>query len=182
MGSPRRVLDPAAGRGEFITAIEAADRWAVELVDQSSGWPESIHSQVGDILTVDLPERAFDGIFVSNLLEHLASPDDVVAFLERMRVLLAPGGCLAVMGPNFKYCASQYFDCADHRLALSHIAVEEFLATTGFETTATYPRFLPYSFRGSLPPKPWLVERYLRTKLVWRFLGKQFLIYAHPSA
>jgi hypothetical protein len=28
MGAPQRVLDPAAGRGEFITAVPAAERWA----------------------------------------------------------------------------------------------------------------------------------------------------------
>src|SRR5215471_10355527 len=30
MGAPQRVLDPAAGRGEFITAVPAAERWGVD--------------------------------------------------------------------------------------------------------------------------------------------------------
>src|SRR3984957_84361 len=34
MGAPGRVLDPAAGRGEFITAVPAAERWGVDLVRQ----------------------------------------------------------------------------------------------------------------------------------------------------
>src|SRR5262245_22275986 len=33
MGRPDRVLDPAAGRGEFITAVPAAERWGVDLVN-----------------------------------------------------------------------------------------------------------------------------------------------------
>ena len=34
MDAPQRVLDPAAGRGEFITAVPAAERWGVDLVSQ----------------------------------------------------------------------------------------------------------------------------------------------------
>jgi hypothetical protein len=39
MGAPQRVLDPAAGRGEFISAVPAAERWGVDMVGQ--GVPES---------------------------------------------------------------------------------------------------------------------------------------------
>jgi hypothetical protein len=34
MEAPQRVLDPAAGRGEFITAVPAAERRGVDLVGQ----------------------------------------------------------------------------------------------------------------------------------------------------
>jgi len=39
------------------------------------------------------------------------------------------------------------------------------------------PRFLHYSCRGHLPPSPRLTCLYLRTPIVWRVLGKQFLIF-----
>ncbi len=32
MGRPQKVLDPAAGRGEFIGAVPAAETWAVDAV------------------------------------------------------------------------------------------------------------------------------------------------------
>ena len=32
MGAPQRVLDPAAGRGEFITAVPAAERWGILVI------------------------------------------------------------------------------------------------------------------------------------------------------
>jgi hypothetical protein len=32
LGSPERVLDPAAGRGEFVNAVPARERWAIDQV------------------------------------------------------------------------------------------------------------------------------------------------------
>ena len=44
---------------------------------------------------------------------------------------MEPGGTLAVLGPNFRYCHREYFDCADHNLALTHVAVAEHLHAPG---------------------------------------------------
>ena len=179
MGSPARVLDPAGGRGEFLNAIAAHERWLVDLVDyvHRETVPE-VKVVIGDVLSLDLPRDYFDGIFVSNLLEHLPHPDAVAGFLARMRETLAPGGVLALMGPNFKYCAREYFDCADHLLALTHISVEEHLIAAGYEVQEIVPRFLPFSFRGRLPASARLTRLYLRTPLLWRVAGSQFLILA----
>ena len=53
-------------------------------------------------MDADLPHEHFDAIFVSNFLEHLPSQDAVAAFLEKMLRCTAPGGRIAVMGPNFR--------------------------------------------------------------------------------
>src|SRR5271167_422581 len=37
MGSPERVLDPAAGRGEFINAVPARERWGMDQVAYAEG-------------------------------------------------------------------------------------------------------------------------------------------------
>ena len=79
---------------------------------------------VGDALELDLPESYFDAIWVSNFLEHLHSQEEVAHFLERMLARLAPGGRIAIMGPNFRYCAKEYFDMADHTVILTHAGVE----------------------------------------------------------
>jgi hypothetical protein len=92
-----------------------------------------------------------------------------------MRDRLAPGGRIAIMGPNFRYCAKEYFDCADHTVILTHVGVEEHLYAAGFDVEAVEPRFLPYSFRGRLPASAALTRRYLGLPLAWRLLGKQFL-------
>ena len=179
MGHPARVLDPAGGRGEFLNAIAADERWLVDLVD----YPHretvpAVKVVIGDVLSLDLPQGYFDGIFVSNLLEHLPNPDAVAGFLVRMRETLAPGGVLAIMGPNFKYCVRDYFDCADHTLALTHISVQEHLIAAGFEVQDIIPRFLPFSFRSRLPASARLTRLYLQMPLLWRVAGRQFLLLA----
>jgi SAM-dependent methyltransferase len=175
MGAPDRVLDPAAGRGEFIAAVPAAERWAVDLVGQ--GVPESAGVKViiADIMAADLPADYFDGVFVSNFLEHLPDQNAVAAALAKLYGAMKPGGRIAIIGPNFKYCAREYFDCADHTVILSHVAVAEHLCAAGFDVAAVSARFLPYSFRGLLPPSPLLTRAYLRAPVLWRLLGKQFL-------
>jgi SAM-dependent methyltransferase len=178
LAEPERILDPAAGRGEFITAVPASERWAIDQIAHPSSATDvpGLRRIVSDVMSAELPSDHFDAIFVSNFLEHLDSQLAVAAFLERMRDATRPGGLIAVMGPNYRYCESTYWDCADHELALTHVAVEEHLYAAGFDPIETYPRFLPYSFRGSLPASRWLTSLYLRLPPVWRMLGKQFLV------
>ena len=179
LGAPDRVLDPAAGRCEFLNAIPAAERWGVDLVEYEERWADpGVTLVTGDAMEVELPADHFGGIWVSNFLEHLPDQETVAAFLERMLATLAPGGRIAVMGPNFRYCAKEYFDCADHTVVLTHVGVEEHLYAAGFEIESVAPRFLPYSFRGRLPASSRLTRRYLATPLAWRLLGKQFLAIA----
>jgi hypothetical protein len=177
MGRPARVLDPAAGWGEFINAVPAEERWLVDAVE----FPEHhrdpmVKAVFADIRDVELPDQYFEGIFVSNFLEHLAKPDDIADFLTQMRATITPGGRIVVMGPNFKYAWKQYFDFADHVLPLTHITVLEHLAAAGFEVESVFPRFLPYSFTGRLPAWPALTHLYLRSRWAWHILGKQFLV------
>jgi SAM-dependent methyltransferase len=183
LGSPKRVLDAAAGRGEFVNAVPATERWAVDVVDSPPLHTDpSVRTVIGNILEVELPRAHFDLIFVSNLLEHFASQEVVGSFLTRMRSLLAPDGRIAVLGPNFRYCAREYFDCADHTLALTHTSVEEHMYAAGFAIDEVIPKFLPFSFRGRLPTGHHLVRAYLHFRPAWHLLGKQFLVVGHLDA
>jgi hypothetical protein len=179
MGSPRRVLDPAAGRCEFINAVPAEERWAVDQTDYAERDADAgVTTVVADIMDAELPDAYFDGVWVSNFLEHLLSQEQTAAFLERMRGAMSPGGRIAIMGPNFRYCAREYFDCADNTCVYTHTAIAEHLFAAGFEPERIVPRFLPYSFRGRLPAGATTTRLYLRTPAVWRLLGKQFLVIA----
>jgi len=178
MGRPERVLDPAAGRFEFLNAIGAEERWAVDQVDTGFARHPSIRLEVGDAQKVVLPTDHFDGVFVSHFLEHLPSQQHVALFLRHLLASTAPGGTIAILGPNFRYCASQYFDCADHVVPLSHVSVAEHLHAAGYEVTEVIPRFLPFSFRSALPPSSTLTAAYLRLTPAWRLLGKQLLVLA----
>ena len=179
LGRPERVLDPAAGRCEFLNAVPASERWGIDMAEYDERVADpGIKIIVADALQADLPQDYFDGIFVSNFLEHLPGQETVNAFLVTMLGCLRPGGRIAVIGPNYRHCAKQYWDFADHIVALTHHAVEEHLYTAGFTPLETAPQFLPYSFTGILPPSPLLTEMYLRLRPSWRLLGKQFLLVA----
>ena len=183
MGSPQRVLDPAAGRCEFINAVPAAERWAVDQADYAETDADpGVRTMVADIFEADLPASHFDGVWVSNTLEHLLSQEQTAEFLERMHSAMAPGGRIAIMGPNFRYCMKEYFDCADHTLTYTHTAIAEHLYAAGFELERIVPRFLPYSFRGRLPATPTTTRLYLQTPALWRLLGKQFLVIGRRPA
>jgi hypothetical protein len=91
---------------------------------------------------------------------------------------LKPGGRIAIMGPNFKYCQNEYFDFADHKMILTHLSLEEHIYSAGFDVIKVVPRFLPVSFRGRFPINKLIVRTYLLMPLLWKFFGKQFLIIA----
>ena len=133
---------------------------------------------IGNNLNVELPQNYFDGVYISNFLEHLHTQEEVADFLERMFNILKPGGRIAVMGPNFKYVYKQYFDFADHTVILSELGVAEHLFGAGFEINEIHPKFLPLSFRGGIPVNEFLVRLYLALPFAWKIMGKQFLLIA----
>src|SRR5215471_9861834 len=53
MGAPRRVLDPAAGRGEFITSVPAAERWGVDRVSQGIPGAAGVKMITADLMDAD---------------------------------------------------------------------------------------------------------------------------------
>jgi SAM-dependent methyltransferase len=183
LGRPERVLDPAAGRCEFINAVPATERWAVDAVryDESVA-REGLRLIVSEIMAAELPRGYFGGVFVSNFLEHLPSQEAAASFLEKMYDCVAPGGRIAIMGPNFRHTVRAYFDFADHTVILTERGVAEHLYAAGFNILRVHARFLPYSFTGRLPSSPSLVRAYLRFPPAWRLLGKQFLVIAERPA
>lgn len=177
LGSPKRLLDPAAGRREFIDTAPAAERWAIDQVEyDAAGTDKAVKFLTSEVMDADLPERYFDGIFVSNFLEHLESQESVHEFLRRMYEVTAAGGRIAILGPNFRYCSREYFDYADHIVVLTHLAVAEHLHTAGYRVVSNAARFLPYSFTGRLPASARLTRAYLAMPFAWKIFGKQFLV------
>ena len=86
----------------------ATERWAVDEV----AYPEAertagVKVVTSTIMDAELPSEHFDGVFVSNFLEHLYDQEAIAAFLERMHGAMEPGGRIAIMGPNYRYCAER---------------------------------------------------------------------------
>ncbi len=183
LGSPQRILDPAAGECEFINSISSKEKWALDINGDflSKHAAGDVTVKVGNCLHSDLPGNYFDAVFISNFLEHLDKPDDIDTLLSRMFVTLKTGGKIAIMGPNFKYCMKEYFNFADHKLILTESSLEEYLYSAGFEIVSVIPRFIPYSFQSRLPVNKLIVRGYLAFPFLWKFFGKQFLLFAEKK-
>jgi hypothetical protein len=177
MDAPQKVLDPAAGRGEFIGSVPARETWAVdEILYPEASYKPDTTVVTASILDAELPAGHFDGVFMSNFLEHLPDQKAIAAVLTKMHEAMEPGGRLAVMGPNYRFCSEDYWDCADHYVALTDRSIAEHLYAAGFEPATIIPRYLPYSFRGRLPASPRMTRLYLKSPFAWKLLGKQFLV------
>jgi len=185
LNKPARILDPAGGLCEFINSVPSQEKWTIDLSEEflKKNAQKDVKIIIGNNMEVDIPENYFDGIFISNFLEHLHTQEQVALFLERMFKALKPGGRIAIIGPNFKYCYKEYFDFADHYVILSELGLAEHLYGAGFNLLKIYPKFLPLSFRsgGWLPVNKLTVTSYLKLPFFWNFLGKQFLVVAEKK-
>jgi ubiquinone/menaquinone biosynthesis C-methylase UbiE len=178
IGEGKVVADLACGYGEFINNIRAAKKYGIDLNPDS---PKFLSSDVTFCASRadkigQIAGDAVDVVFTSNFLEHLKTKEECDAVLAEVRRILKPGGRFIIMGPNIRYLAAEYWDFYDHYLPLSHLSLEEGLVQAGYEVESIIPRFLPYTTRSALPQHPALVALYLKTPLVWRVLGKQFLV------
>lgn len=174
------VLDLAAGSCEFINAIKAKRKIAVDLNPDTKHFArdaEVVLAPSDDMKQIET--GSVDIVFTSNFFEHLPNKPALVSTLEECHRVLRPGGRLMVLMPNIRYVGSRYWDYFDHHLPLSHNSLVEGLRMTGYEPEQVIPRFLPYTVKDSpLKVRPMMVKAYLRLKPAWRILGRQMFIVA----
>lgn len=102
-GSPRRVLDVGCSSGYLARRLveRGATVVGIDTDEEAAEEARAVCEQVlvGDVESMELPFEpgSFDVILCGDLLEHLRDP---VAFLERLRPLLADGGRLVLTTPN----------------------------------------------------------------------------------
>ena len=184
------VLDLGCGYGEFINNIPAQTKRAMDLnpdtgkrlrpriefihQDCASPWP--------------LRENCLDVVFTSNFFEHLPDKDALNRTLRQILRCLKPGGRLIAIGPNVKYLHGKYWDFYDHHVYLTETSFGEALEIEGFQIEVLKPQFLPFTMDRA-PEYPMLfVKLYITFPIVWRLLGRQFLIIArkpdtsHPAS
>jgi SAM-dependent methyltransferase len=177
-----RVLEIGAGHCCWINAVRAERRVAVDLwpgVAQHAG--PGVEARVLDVASglPALGRGQFDTVLASNVLEHF-SPDTASSIAADVASLLAPGGRLIVIQPNFRYAYRHYFDDYTHRSIFTDVSLPNLLRSHGFTIEALRPKFLPYSMRETrLPISPWLIRAYLRSPLK-PFAG-QMLVVARRS-
>jgi SAM-dependent methyltransferase len=173
------VLDLGAGHGNFINAVVARRRIAVDVWD---GFPlhlaAGIEYRVGDVADLAfIEDGAIDFAFASNLFEHLTQ-EHFASVLQALRRKLSAAGTLTIVQPNYRYAYREYFDDFDHRSVYSHISLSDFLAANGYDVFLVEPRFMPLSVKGGLPASPFLIRIWLASPL--KPLGKQMLLRARP--
>ena len=175
--SDGRVLDLAAGYGDFSASIEAREIVAVDLFPELADHvPAHVEAIVGDATDLARFEDAvFDVVFASNFLEHLDWPDIDRLMAGVVRVL-RPGGRFIVVQPNFRLQPGAYFDDYTHRTNFTDRSIRDYLVVQGFDIERIEPRFLPLTLRSRLSWGHRLVPLYL--KLPYRPLAGQMLVVA----
>jgi SAM-dependent methyltransferase len=174
------VLDIGCDAGYFINNVSRAERWATDLRDVSAHLQPGISFVQSDGLAIGsvLPPAHFGTVFMSNYLEHLASPDAVVEQLRVVSSLLQPGGRAIVLQPNVRLVGGRYWDFIDHRVPLTERSLVEAGELAGLRTIKVITRFLPFTTKSVLPQSPALVRLYLAVPVAWRVLGRQTLYVA----
>ena len=174
------VLDMGAGYCNFINAVTARRRIALDLWDQ---FPQhlapGIEHHIGPVDDLGfLDDGAVDFAFASNLFEHLTQAD-FGKVLAALRHKLSPRGTLTIVQPNYRYAYKEYFDDFDHKSIYSHTSMRDYLVANGFDVFHVEPRFMPLSVKGRLPVSPFLIRAWLASP--WKPIGKQMLIRARPA-
>ncbi|HEY1788250.1 MAG TPA: class I SAM-dependent methyltransferase [Verrucomicrobiae bacterium] len=160
------VLDLGAGYGDFINAVRARRRLAVDI------WPgmlshldKGVEGLVTGVSQLDaIADASVDYVFSSNCFEHI-SQKELVPCLEQLKRKMKPGARLTIVQPNFKYSFRQYFDDYTHVSIYTAQGLSDLLAANGFRVVRCMPRFLPLTIKSRLPVSPLLIRLYLMSPI-----------------
>lgn len=100
----RQVLDVGCGRGEFLELLREHSIYGVGL-DIDANMVQICHEKGLEVVHADLFDymsaqyAAFDGIFCSNVIEHM-SASQALRFFQLAYQALRPGGIFLVATPN----------------------------------------------------------------------------------
>lgn len=160
-GPAARMLDVGCGPGHLLEAMRNIgwEVWGIELdaaaarkAGKRAGNTERVF--VGPVADAEYPERSFDLITASHVLEHLHDP---LTTLKHMHRWLRPGGPLQIWVPNIESIESRLFgrhwsglDTPRHLYHFSLATVSGMLDLAGFDVVAWRPQFQGSSFGSSL--------------------------------
>lgn len=176
------VLDMGCGYGDFINAVRAPIRLAMDV---NPAVKDKLAAGVG-FLPQDssqpwkgVANDCLDLVFTSNLIEHLPDKAAVARSLLEARRCLKPGGRFIAMGANIRYVRGRYWDFWDHQIPFTENSLSEGLRACGFSIDLCVGRFLPYTMAMGRTYPLVFVKLYLALPFLWRFFGRQFLVAAH---
>lgn len=102
-GAPGRLLDIGCGMGFFLD-LATRRGYACLGIDRSPAATRFARERfkldvwTGDFIQADVGVETFDVVTMNHVLEHVTTP---IAFLEKVRKALKPGGTVISSSPNF---------------------------------------------------------------------------------
>lgn len=176
------VIDLGAGQCEFINHISAGKKIAVDVnqdIDKFVNKDVQVIKASIKKLKSLFPKKSADIIFMSNLLEHLDSKEDVFRLIHEAYDVLKKDGRLLIMQPDISLVGHSYWDFFDHKVPITYAGLTEVLVANQFKISFSRYPFLPYSTKVKfLPLWPPLFPIYLKIRLLQIIFGKQFFICA----
>lgn len=176
------VVDLGAGRCEFINNISARKKIAIDINhDIKKAAKRDIQVIISSVKHLKnlFKNNNIDVIFMSNLLEHLDSKEDVFRLLNEAYQVLKKGGRLLIMQPDIKLVGHNYWDFFDHKVPITCASLLEVLRADGFKISYLRYPFLPYSTKVKfLPLLLPLLKIYLQLRPLQIIFGKQFFVCA----
>jgi ubiquinone/menaquinone biosynthesis C-methylase UbiE len=171
------VLELGAGYGDFINAVKARHRIAVDCwKGMTAHLAPSVEGLVARITQLDsVADGSVDYVFSSNCFEHVLQPE-LVECLAQLRRKMKQGAMLTIVQPNFKYCSREYFDDYTHVSIYTDQSLCDLLAANDFRIERCVPRFLPLTIKSRVPVHPLLIRLYLASP--FKPFAKQMLINA----
>lgn len=129
---PGRLLDIGCQKGEFLYWMQQKG-WVVQGIEFSRLSPNSFNLPIeyGRVEALSLPPHSFDVITMWAVLEHVHDPIDT---LTRTAKLLAPGGRVFVLVPNFRSIPAQFMrhdDVPRHLLMFTPRTLSRAAETSG---------------------------------------------------
>jgi SAM-dependent methyltransferase len=177
VGPQARVLELGAGWCDFANHIQAAEVVALDADPTVlRAARNGVTPVVGDCTDLSgFADERFDVVFASNLVEHLDRDAAGRLADESMRVL-APGGRLILLQPNFRLAPGRYFDDYTHVSIWTDQSLGDFLRSRGWTLEAVHARFLPLTLKSRAAGLTFLVPWYLRSPV--KPLAGQMLVVA----
>ena len=177
------VLDLGCGYCEFINNVRARTKLAMDLNPSARIFEASNVRVIEQDCTEPWPiaEHSLDVVFSSNFCEHLPTKAALQITLMEAHRCLKPDGYLIAVGPNIKALGGRYWDFFDHHIELTERSLSELFYVAGYRVEKAIAKFLPYSMSQGFHPPIWSLKVYLRSKILWRIFGRQFLVIARKQ-
>ncbi len=185
IGKSDTVVDVGAGQCEFINNIHCKKKIAIDInPDVKKIAKKDVQVIIAPVKKLHdaLKETKVNIIFMSNLLEHLDSKEDVFRLLLEAHKSLQKNGKLLIMQPDIALVGNAYWDFFDHKVPITYASLLEALYSLGFTISYSIYPFLPYSTKAKfLPLWPSLLKAYLFCRPLHFIFGKQFFVCAQKG-